>query len=107
MQCYGGSAPVTRQSGKTRWVGCRRACNKRLRHTLHLWADKSRAKCAWAEVYYQHKRQHGHSHAAALRCLAQRWVKILWKMWQTGTPYDEALHTRNQVNHGSWVVQLR
>ena len=46
------------------------------------------------------------NHTAALRCLGQRWVKILWKMWQTGTPYDEALHTRNQTAHGSWVIRL-
>lgn len=33
-------------------------------------------------------------------------MKILWKMWQTGTPYDEALHLKNQTEHGSWVVKL-
>jgi len=107
LQCYGGSAPVTKQSGKNRWVSFRRACNKTLRVTLHHWADKSRDKCTWAQAYYQHKRDHGQSHAAALRCLAQRWTKILWKMWQTHTRYDEALHTRNQVTHGSWVVELK
>ena len=106
LQCYGGTAPVTRQSGKNRWVSFRRACNKQLRYTLHLWADKSRADCVWAQVYYQRKRDQGQSHAAALRCLAQRWTKILWKMWQTGTRYNEALHTGNQVTHGSWVIQL-
>ena len=46
------------------------------------------------------------NHAAALRCLGQRWLKILWKMWQTRKPYDEALHTRNQTEHGSWVIRL-
>jgi len=107
LQCYGGSAPVTKQSGKNRWVSFRRACNKTLRTTLHQWADMSRERCAWAQAYYQHKRDHGHSHAAALRCLAQRWTKILWKMWQTHTRYDETLHTRNQVKHGSWVVALK
>jgi transposase len=106
LQCYGGSAPVTKQSGKNRWVSFRRSCNKLLRTTLHQWADQSREKCAWAQAYYQHKRDQGQSHAAALRCLAQRWTKILYKMWQTGTCYDEALHTRNQIKHGSWVIQL-
>ena len=45
-------------------------------------------------------------HATALRCLGQRWVKILWTMWQARAAYDEATHTRNQVRHGSWVVGL-
>jgi hypothetical protein len=57
-------------------------------------------------VYYQRKRDQGASHAAALRCLGQRWLKILWKMWQTRTVYDEAFHIRNQTQHGSWVVSL-
>jgi hypothetical protein len=52
------------------------------------------------------KRAAGKSHACALRCLAQRWLKILWKMWQTHTPYDPEYHARNQQKHGSWVLQL-
>jgi hypothetical protein len=27
-------------------------------------------------------------------------------MWQTRTPYDADLHARNQLKHGSWVLQL-
>jgi transposase len=106
LQCYAGTAPVTKQSGKTRFAVIRRACNKTLRTTLHLWADLSRSQCAWAQAYYQQKKQQGMSHPAALRCLANRWLKILWKMWQTHTPCDQALHTRNQTAHGSWVIQL-
>lgn len=106
LQCYAGPAPVSFQSGQMRRVRFRRSCNKPLRHALHLWADESRRKSVWAEVYYRAKRDAGMSHARALRCLAQRWVKILWKMWQTRTPYDEPLHTRNQVKHGSWVLAL-
>jgi len=106
LQCYAGSAPVSFQSGQGKRVFLRRACNKHLRHAVHLWANASRQKCVWAQTYYQQKRSEGKSHACALRCLGQRWLKILWKMWQTRTPYDEAYHTRNQVRHGSWVVQL-
>jgi transposase len=106
IQCYSGTAPVTQESGKTRHVHMRRACSMLLRSTVHLWANLSRKQCAWAEAYYQHKRTQNMSHACALRCLGQRWLKILWKMWHTRTPYNEALHTRNQVKHGSWVVQL-
>jgi transposase len=106
LQCYAGTAPVTRQSGKVRYVQFRRGCNKYLRTAIHLWAQQTLPRCAWADAYYRHKRQHGMSHSCAMRCLGQRWLKILWKMWQTGTCYDEALHTRNQVKHGSWVLQL-
>ena len=106
LQGYAGTAPVTRQSGRSRFVVVRRACNKTLRATVHLWANLSRASCVWADAYYQKKRADGMGHATALRCLGQRWVKILWTMWQTRAAYDEATHTRNQVRHGSWVVGL-
>jgi transposase len=106
LQCYAGAAPVSFQSGKTHRVHLRRACNHWLRATVHLWADQSRKWCAWAQAYYLQKKAQGMAHAAALRCLGQRWLKILWRMWQDGTPYDEALHLRNQVAHGSWVISL-
>lgn len=66
----------------------------------------SRRWCQWAQIYYQQLRKKGKSHAQAVRCLGQRWLKILWRMWQTKTVYDEAFHTRNQAEHGSWVLQL-
>jgi len=106
LQCYAGTAPVSFQSGQIHRVRFRYACNKNLRAAVHLWANLSRKKCAWAQVYYHQKRLEGKSHACALRCLGQRWLKILWKMWQTKTPYDEQMHTRNQIKHGSWVLAL-
>lgn len=107
LQCMAGTAPVSYQSGQVHKVRIRRACNKHLRHAIHLFADKSRAQCAWAAVYYDALRQRGMPHAQALRCLGQRWLKIIWKMWQTGTAYDTALHMRNQIAHGSWVLQIK
>jgi len=44
--------------------------------------DQSRKKCEWAQTYYQAKRDKGHDHASALRCLGKRWLKVLWRMWQ-------------------------
>jgi len=106
LQCYAGTAPVNYQSGQMKRTRVRRACQKILRHTVHLWANLSRAECPWAEAYYRKKREAGQSHACALRCLGQRWLKILWKMWQTRTPYNPELHQRNQVKHGSWIIAL-
>ncbi len=107
LQCYAGTAPVSYQSGQIRRACFRRACQKTLRFTVHLWANLSRPTCPWAEAYYRKKRKEGKSHACALRCLGQRWLKILWKMWQTRTCYDAEFHQRNQVRHGSWVIALQ
>jgi transposase len=106
LRAYAGSAPVTYQSGKTRAVFLRRACNKWLRNAMHWLADLSRNDCVWAATYYQRKKEQGMGHAAALRCLAGRWQKILWKMLQTGQRYDPELHMQNMIGHGSWVVKL-
>ena len=106
LQCVAGSAPVSFKSGQMRVVKIRWHCDRFLRHTVHLWADTSRKTCTWAQTYYLAKRARGKSHACALRCLAQRWLKILWKMWQTRTPYDPEYHARNQQRHGSWVLKF-
>ena len=106
LQCYAGTAPVSFQSGQMHKVKFRYACNKNLRAAVHLWGDLSRRQSAWAQVYYHQKRLEGKSHSCALRCLGQRWLKILWKMWQTKKPYDEQVHTRNQIKHGSWVLAM-
>src|SRR5712672_3398271 len=110
LQCLAGRAPVTQRSGKQRkyWhVHHRWACDKHLRHAIHLFAEQSLSRCAWAEIYYQLHRQKNQSHANALRRLAHRWLKIIYKMWIDRTPYDAELHHRNQLQHGSWIFQLQ
>lgn len=105
LQCMAGTAPVGYQSGKFHKVRLRRGCNKNLRTAMFLFANQSRAKSDWAATYYQGLRDRGKSHTQSLRSLGQRWLKIIWKMWQSNTCYDESLHHSNQVKHGSWVVQ--
>lgn len=102
-----GSAPVRYQSGGDQAVRLRRACHQHLRYAVHLWADLSRAYSPWEQAYYAAQRERGKSHATALRCLGNRWLKILWKMWQTRSCYNADLHTRNQTAHGSWVLKLQ
>lgn len=105
IECCAGVAPVRFQSGQMCITRMRRACIKPLRAAVHLWANASRAKSVWAQAYYQGKRAEGKSHACALRCLGRRWLRILWKLLETGHRYDESLHLRNQLRHGSWVLR--
>ena len=100
LQCFAGTAPVSFSSGRVHRVKLRRACNRHLRAAVHLWADLSRPACAWARDYYQRHRDRGQSHACALRCLGQRWLKILWAMWQRRTGYDEARHLADRQRYG-------
>lgn len=106
LQVQAGMAPVSYQSGQVSVVYLRRQCNKFLQHTVHLWADLTRHYSDWARIYYEAHRKKGQSHACAVRCLAMRWLKILSAMMRSHTSYDAALHSRNQLRHGSWVLEL-
>lgn len=106
LQSIAGTAPVSYQSGKIHKVHVRWACDKFVRHTVHLWADCFRKATVWGQAYYQKKRAEGMSHACALRCLGQRLLKILFRMLTTKTPYNAELHAQNQQKYGSWVLQL-
>jgi transposase len=105
LQCVAGTGPVSFQSGKIRKAQMRRACNRNLRHAMYWMAHNSLEQSTWAKTYYDALREKGKSHAQALRCLGQRWLKIIWKMWQTRTAYDAEFHLKNQLNHGSWVLK--
>jgi transposase len=87
-----GVCPVTHASGKSRGVVFRWACNKNLRVAITCFADNSRHACAWAAAIYQKARQRGCKHAHAVRILARAWVRVLWRAWQDGKPYDPARH---------------
>ena len=107
LQCFAGTAPVTKRSGQHRQCHQRWACNKYLRHAIHLFCEQSITRCAWAQIYYKAHRAKGHSHARSLRCLGQRWLNIIHKLWLERKIYDAELHHRNQVKHGSWVFRFQ
>ena len=88
LRTHGGTAPVTKQSGKQRLVTMRYACNQRLRTALYHWARVSTQHDAAARAYYAALRGRGHSHGRALRSVADRWLRILTAMLATGTEYD-------------------
>jgi transposase len=92
LQQLSGIAPVQIRSGKSCVVRRRRACPKFLRQTFHEYADHSRKKSLWAKAYYQMLRGRGLRHNAALRALAFKWIRILYRCWKTRTPYDEHRH---------------
>jgi transposase len=88
VQCYTGIAPVTRRSGQSHVVLRRRACPKFLRQTFHEFAEHSRRWCDWAGAFYRQQLAKGAKHQAAIRALAFKWIRIIFRMWKTRTPYD-------------------
>src|SRR5712691_3930477 len=92
LQKYAGIAPVTERSGKKSWVHWRLQCPKFLRQTFVEWAAESIRHSFWAQVYYQQQRDKGKAHQAAIRALAFKWIRILYRCGQERTPYDESIY---------------
>ena len=87
-----GIVPVTKASGKHRAVSFRWACNKRFRAALTLWVDNSRHASPWAAKVHADAIARGCDHPHAVRVLARAWVRVIWRCWQEGVPYDPARH---------------
>ena len=91
LAALAGTAPVLYQSGNYQKAHRRHACLKPLRNALYQFARTSRQQESWANEYYQRKRAEGKSHSVALRALSNVWLRILFRMWNTHTPYDPAI----------------
>jgi transposase len=106
MQRWSGVAPVTRKSGQFHWVHRRHACAKFLLQTFHEFARCSIKLCQWAQLYYQHQRATGKGHHAAVRALAFKWIRILWRCWRDQVVYDDARYTAALQRTGSPLAKL-
>jgi len=94
LAAYCGIAPVSRQSGLTKMVVFRHACPAFLRQTFHEFAACSKLKSVWARAFYQLQIDRGKKHHAAVRALAFRWIRILFRCWKDRIPYDESRYLR-------------
>ncbi|HEV7930190.1 MAG TPA: IS110 family transposase [Nitrosospira sp.] len=106
LQSYCGIAPVTKASGKSSSTHFRHACPKFLRQTFHEFAALSIRKSVWARLYYQHQRSKAKGHHAAVRALAFKWIRILFRCWQTRTPYHEPTYLLALQKHNSPLHKL-
>jgi transposase len=104
MQCLSGIAPVTEQSGRNKWVHFRWACPKFLRQTFHEFAAHSIGSSGWANAYYRAERDNHKSHHAAVRSLAYKWIRIIFRCWKDGKPYDEQTYRQALRRTGSPLI---
>ena len=93
--------PVTERSGKKHWVHWRWQCSTFLRQTFVEWAAKTINKSFWAGAYYRQQRDKGCRHQAAIRALAFKWIRILYRCWQTRTLYNESVYLNVLKRRGS------
>jgi hypothetical protein len=101
LQKHAGVAPVREKSGQSLWTHWRWLAPVFLRQTFVEWAGQTVMYSAWAKVYYERMKAKGKGHHAILRALAFKWIRVLWKCWQTGTPYDEARYLKQLLHRKS------
>jgi len=106
VQEFSGIAPVTKQSGNTRVVHRRYACPKFHRQTLLEWVGQTITRSLWSKAYYQQQRAKGVSHYTALRALAYKWLRIIWRCWQDRTAYCEETYLKALRKSQSPLVPL-
>ncbi|MGH7989971.1 MAG: IS110 family transposase [Limisphaerales bacterium] len=106
LQRYTGIAPVTKRSGGSCYIHRRYLCPKFHRQSFHEYARESILWSRWAGAYYLQQRSKGCSHHTAVRALAFKWQRVIWRCWQDRRPYDEAIYEASLKKHGSPIVAL-
>jgi len=101
VACPAGVAPVMERSGKSCWVRWRYFCPKFLRQSFVEYAGESIKHSFWARAYYEQQRAKGKSHHAAVRALAFKWVRIIFRCWQERAAYDEVRYLESLRRKGS------
>jgi transposase len=86
---YAGTAPITRQSGKSKTVHARFIHNDRLVDALHMQAGAAILHDTAVRAYYDQLRARHIGHNAALRQIGNRLVGILHGCLKTTSPYDQ------------------
>ncbi|MFA7345980.1 MAG: transposase [Terrimicrobiaceae bacterium] len=90
IQRLSGVAPVQRASGKSLQI-CRRLARPIFLHQSFVeFSCWSTRQCCWANAFYQQQKERGKSTGSALRVLAFKWQRILFRCWKSNTPYDDA-----------------
>jgi hypothetical protein len=87
---YAGIAPVTERSGQTSWVHWRYSCPTFLRQSSVEWAGESIRPSFWASAFSRSQRAKGKSPQMAIRAVAFKGIRLVFRCWQTRKPYDEA-----------------
>ncbi len=102
-----GVSPVKKASGQSFLVTWRKACPKFLRQSFQEYANESILHSLWAKAYYQMQRDRGNHHHAAVRALAFKWIRIMFRCWKTHTQYNELIYLKSlQQRHAPLLEYL-
>ena len=91
LRARSGVAPVSIQSGNTRWEIRRLAVQHELRNALYHWARVAAQHDPLSKARYRALRARGFSHGRALRTVGDRLLAVACAMLRDGTLYDPKL----------------
>ncbi len=106
LQQYTGIAPVTKRSGGSCYIHRRYLCPKFHKQSFHEFAKESILWSRWAAAYYLQQRTKGSPHQTAVRALAFKWQRVIFRCWQNRTPYQESIYEAALRKSGSNLVTL-
>jgi len=106
LQQYTGIAPVTKRSGGSCYIHRRYLCPKFHKQSFHEYAKESILWSRWAAAYYLQQRTKGCPHHTAVRALAFKWQRVIFRCWQNRTPYREEIYEAALKKSGSPIVAL-
>ena len=98
---------MTERSGKKAWVHWRLQGPKFLRQPCVEWPAESMRHAFWAQVSYQQQRDQGNTHQAAVRALAFKGIRILYRCWQERTSYDASTSLQARMRRNSSLISNR
>lgn len=105
VQCSTGIAPVLKRSGDMAIVQMRYRCDRFLKQTFVEWAALTIPKSFWARAFYDQQRAKGAKHQVAVRALAFKWIRILFRVWKDREPYDETRYLKALKKRGSSLLK--
>src|SRR5262249_56834339 len=106
IQGLPGMAAGSGRSGKAKCGRRRLACPKFVRQSFHEFANSSIKGSRWARAYYDQQRHRGNKHQEAIRALAYKWIRIIYRGWQDHEPYDEVVYIAKLELRGSPLAKL-
>ncbi|WP_299881730.1 IS110 family transposase [uncultured Cocleimonas sp.] len=89
---YSGIAPVLERSGNKSWTHWRYSCPTFMRQSFVEWAGETVRYSFWAKAYYEQQKEKGKPHQTIIRCLAFKWIRIIYRCWKTKKTYDESTY---------------
>jgi hypothetical protein len=96
----------TERSGKPHWVHRRWKGSNFIRQSFHEWAGETRKHSLWARAFYIQAREKGMGHHQAVRALAYKWIRILYRCWKERVPCDELHYYSVLKRRGSGLIRI-